>query len=106
MVAVIAVGGDIASSLVEWALSQVGLSSLIGAGALLSVGMYLWWGIKLHAIAGTAKGVGLTAAKTGGLALVLTLAILGWLAWEGVIPSIRFGVLIDAVARLLSGVVP
>lgn len=100
------IGGEIASSVVEWALAQVGLSSLIGAGAILSVGMYLWWGIKLHAIAGTAKGVGLSAAKTGGLAVVIALALLLWLAWEGVIPSIRFGVLIDAVADLLGGVVP
>jgi hypothetical protein len=106
VVTVTGLGGELASTLVEWALTQVGLSGLVGAGALLSVAMYLWWGFKLHTLAGVAKGVGLSAAKTGGLALVLTLAILGWLTWEGVIPSIRLGVLVDTVNDLLVGVVP
>jgi hypothetical protein len=99
-------GADLASTLVEWALAQVGLSGLVGAGALLSVAMYLWWGFKLHTFAGLAKGASLSAAKTGGLALLITLGVLGWLAWEGVIPSIRFGVLIDTIGDLLGGVIP
>jgi hypothetical protein len=52
------------------------------------------------------KSVGISVAKTGGIAVVLALALLGWLAWQGVIPSIRFGVLVDTVADLLGGVLP
>lgn len=100
----IVVGSDLVSELVSWGLAQVGLSGLVGAGAIASVAMYLWWGMKLHVYAGVVKSVGMSAVKTGGISVVIALALLGWLAWEGVIPSIRFGVLTDTLADLLGGV--
>jgi hypothetical protein len=106
VVEVMSVASNFVTELVGWGLSQVGLSQLIGAGAIVTVGMYLWWGMKLHVYAGVVKSVGISVAKTGGIAVVLALALLGWLAWQGVIPSIRFGVLVDTVADLLGGVLP
>lgn len=79
---------DLVRQLLEWGVNQFGLATFgIGVGTLMTVGLWLWWGFKLHIVFGYAKTGIHVAARHLVVSAAVSSLLIAALLWTGVIPG-------------------
>jgi hypothetical protein len=93
----------LATDVLGWALSQLGVAGVVGAGTLVSVGMAAIWGYRLSWFIGGARSLLKQAAIQGVVAVVLLVVVVSGALYYGVIPELRMARLVELAVGVVTG---